>query len=231
MFPEFCRKRSVGRAALASLSSPRSAAAEAYRSLRTSLLYASLDREVKTVLVTSAAPGDGKTSIAANLGVALAESGKRVLLVDCDLRRPGLAQAFGLAPEPGLTEALLTESLEPAVQATSVPSLSVLAAGQQPPNPGEFISSQRLGRLLSHLREQFDVVLVDSPPVGIVADAAVLAPQVDGVLLVVRAGHTRKDAAEQAKQQLQQVGARLLGAVLNDAKLDRNVREYHSAGR
>jgi non-specific protein-tyrosine kinase len=211
--------------------SPRSAAAEAYRTLRINLQYSSLDRDLRTILVTSAAEGDGKTTVAANLGVALAESGKKVLLIDCDLRRPGLHGLFGLPLSPGLTGALLEDNSDPPVEATAVPGLSVLPAGDPPPNPAEFVASARLARLLGRLRERFDLLVVDSPPVGLVADAAVLAPQADGVLLVVSAGRTRRDPARRARQQLDKVGAHLLGAVLNNAKLEKTVRRYHARER
>src|SRR5205823_123887 len=155
---------------------------------------------------------------------------KRVILVDCDLRRPGLHSLFGLELSPGLSDALLEEG-DPPLRSTAVPGLEVLTAGGQPPSPGELIASSRLARLLTRLRGQADALIIDSPPVGVVADALVLAPQADGVVLVVSAGQTRRDAAQRAKQRLEKVGARLLGAVLNNAKLDRNVREYYSAGR
>jgi non-specific protein-tyrosine kinase len=220
-----------GHGGLVALSSPRSAAAEAYRTLRTNLQFSGVDRPIRTVLVTSAGPGDGKTTVVANLGVALAESGKRVILVDCDLRRPGLHQVFGQALAPGLTNAIIESLPEPPLRATAVPGLQVLTAGDTPPNPAEFIASERLARLLARLQERADVLVLDSPPVSIVADAAVLAPSMDGVILVVRAGGTKRDLAQRAKEQLESVGARVLGAVLNDARLEKKVREYYTEGR
>ena len=211
--------------------SPRSVTADAYRTLRTNLQFSSVDRDLRTLLVTSAGQGDGKTTVAANLGVALAESGQRVLLVDCDLRRPGLHAIFGLPLSPGLTNALVQEGTEPVTSAAGVPGLSVLTAGDPPPNPAEFIASARLRALLERLGGAVDLVLIDSPPVGLVADAAALAPSVDGVILVVSAGRTKRDLAQRAKQQLDNVGARVLGAVLNNVKLERKVREYYATGR
>jgi non-specific protein-tyrosine kinase len=211
--------------------SPRSAAAEAYRTLRTNLQFSGLDRQLKTILITSGGDGDGKTTVVANLGVAMAESGKRVLLVDCDLRRPGLHESFGLSVAPGLSNALLADSGSLPVSTTSVPGLSVLTAGDLPPNPAEFVASARLSALLARVREEYDYVLLDSPPAGLVADAVVLAPSVDGVVMVVSAGRTKRDAARRAKEQLERVGARLIGVVLNNAKQDRKLREYHSRAR
>jgi len=226
--PKTALERRNGHASPVVVRSPRSAAAEAYRALRTNLQFSSLDRELKTILVTSAGDGDGKTTVAANLGVAMAESGKRVLLVDCDLRRPGLHEVFGLPVVPGLSNALLGESGELPVSTTTVAGLSVLTAGDRPPNPAELVASARLTRLLARVREEYDYVIIDSPPAGLVADAAVLASAADGVIMVVSAGRTKRDAARRAKEQLERVGARLLGVVLNNAKLDRKLREYHS---
>lgn len=228
MFPKRSSERSGGSASLVFVRSPRSAAAEAYRVLRTNLLFSSVDQPIRTVLITSAGPADGKTTAAANLGAALVEGGKQVLLVDCDLRRPGLHNVFGLPLAPGLTNALIDDVEEPALSPTAVPGLLVLPAGDAPPNPAEFIASTRLARLIERLRDKVDVVLIDSPPVSVAADAAVLAAAVDGVILVLSAGHTKRDVAQRAKEQLDSVGARVLGAVLNNAKLDKSVREYHS---
>jgi non-specific protein-tyrosine kinase len=225
------RRNGLGEAALVALNNPRSAAAEAYRALRTNLQFSGLDRDVRTVLLTGAGSGEGTTTIAANLAVAVAEAGQRVLLVDCNLRQPALHAAFGLPLSPGLSNLLAANQSEPTIESTSVPGLSLIAAGDPPPNPAEFIASARLTALLGRLRERFDLVLLDTPPVGIVTDAAVLAPRVDGVILVVSAGRTRRDLAKRAQQQLETVGARLLGAVLNHAKLERKIAEYHAGAR
>jgi non-specific protein-tyrosine kinase len=138
---------------------------------------------------------------------------------------------FGLALGPGLSNALAAHATEPVISATAVPGLSLLAAGDPPPNPAEFVASVRLTELLDHLRSRFDRILIDTPPAGILTDAAVLAPRVDGVILVVSAGHTRRDLARRAHQQLETVGAHLLGAVINRAKLERNVGEYYAVPR
>jgi capsular exopolysaccharide synthesis family protein len=228
VFPKTGTDQRNGRGDLVAVRSPTSAAAEAYRTLRTNLQFSSLDRQLRSVLVTSAATGDGKTTVVANLGATLAEVGKRILLVDCDLRRPGLHEVFGLPAAPGLSNALAEDVPSPPINATAVPGLSVLTAGDQPPNPPEFVASARMGRLLERLQETFDILLIDSSPVGMVADAAVLAQSVDGVVLVLRAGRTKRELAVRAKQQLDQVGARVLGTVLTNAKLEKKLREYHS---
>ena len=225
------RRNGLAEMDLVALRNPRSAAAEAYRALRTNLQFSALDRDLRTVLATGAGPGEGTTTVLANLGVSLAEAGERVLLVDCDLRRPGQHLIFGLALGPGLSNALATHAAEPVISATAVPGLSLLTAGDPPPNPAEFVASGRLTALLDRLRSRFDRILIDTPPVGILTDAAVLAPRVDGVILVVSAGQTRRDLARRAHQQLETVGAHLLGAVINRAKLKRNVGEYDAAPR
>ena len=231
MFPKTVVERRNGHGSPVVVRSPRSVAAEAYRTLRANLQFTSLDREVRTILVTSAGEGDGKTTVVANLGVALAESGKRVLLVDADLRRPGVHRLFDLPLTPGLSNLLLEEEPDLAPVATAVPGLFVLPAGDPPPNPGEFVASARLTRLLGRARANFDYVLIDTPPVSLVADAAVLAPATDGVLLVVSAGRTKRDLARRAKEQLDNVGAHLLGVVLNNAKLEKSLKAYHAVAK
>ncbi len=210
---------------------PRSLAAEAYRTLRTNIQFSSIDREVRSLLVTSAGPNEGKSTVVANLGVTMAEGGKRVVVVDADLRRPGLHRIFNLDEAAGLTTMVLDQSLEPPLQGTHVPGLRLLASGPLPPNPAELLASERLVRTLARLLELADLVILDSPPIGPVSDAAILASRVDGTLLVVDSGHTRLETARQAKEQLERVGARLLGVVLNNVKPDRAAAQYHRSGR
>ena len=206
--------------------SPRSQAAEAYRTLRTNIQFTSLDRDVRTLLVTSTGPDEGKSTVLANLGITIAESGRRVIVADCDLRRSGLHSLFGLDDHPGITTMILEEEMQPPLQPTMVPNLHLVASGPLPPNPAELLASERMARVVAQLKEQADVVLFDSPPVGVVSDAAVLAARVDGVLFVVDAGRTRRDAAREAKEQLERVGARLLGVILNNVKPERAPRGY-----
>jgi non-specific protein-tyrosine kinase len=205
---------------------PRSPAAEAYRTLSTNIQFSSLDRDLRTLLVSSVGPDEGKTIVLANLAITMAESGRRVVMVDCDLRRPGLHQLFGLANQPGLTTMMLDELLAPPLQATSVANVSLISAGPLPPNPAELISSERFSRVIERICAHADVVLVDAPPVSAVADATILATRVDGVLLVVDSGRTRRDTARRATDQLQRVGARLLGAVLTNVKPERAQADY-----
>lgn len=202
---------------LVSLLDAEAPAAEAFRLLRTSLLYSQTAHALKTIVVTSATPGEGKTTTAANLAVSFAEQGMRVLLIECDLRRPRLHRIFGLNAEPGLTDLLLGfASPTDAVHQTDVEGLSLITCGKRPPNPSELLGGPRMERALRMLTQGFDLILLDTPPLMAVADAVVLGMRTDGVVLVVRAGRTERAAARQAIQQLQAVGARILGTVLND---------------
>jgi capsular exopolysaccharide synthesis family protein len=194
---------------------------EAFRNLRTSLIWSDGGEALKTLVVTSAAPGEGKTLTAANLAVTLAYDGLRVLLVDCDIRRPRVHGLFHLPRAPGLME-LLTASNGPgaprlpAIRDTSVVGLSVLPCGALPSNAANLLSGTRMKVLLQELREQYDIIVLDTPPVLATADAGIVASLTDGVLLVVRAGATDKNAAQRACQQLANVGAHVIGTVLND---------------
>lgn len=194
---------------------PRSPFAEAIRHLRTSLLYLSPDRPLRTILVTSPESGVGKSTIAANLAIALTQAGQRVWLVESDLRRPGLTGAFQPESGSGLTE-LLVDGLpiERALQATEIEGLRFLPGGTHPPNPAELLGSQKMKTFLEQGRNQVDSLILDSPPVLPVADATILAPEVDGVLLVVHLQETPRELARQALGALESVGARLLGVVV-----------------
>jgi tyrosine-protein kinase Etk/Wzc len=194
---------------------------EAFRNLRTGLIWSDGGESLRTLVVTSAAPGEGKTMTAANLAVTLAYDGLRVLLVDCDIRRPRVHGLFQLPRAPGLME-LLRASSDPeapqprAIRETPVARLSVLTCGALPVNAANLLSGTRMRVLLRELQEQFDIIVLDTPPVLATADASIVASLTDGVLLVVRAGTTDKNAAQRAYQQLANVGARVVGTVLND---------------
>jgi capsular exopolysaccharide synthesis family protein len=200
-----------------SLAEPTSPAAEAYRSLRTSLQFLALERPVRTLQVTSPAAAEGKTTTLANLAVALARAGQQVVVVCCDLRRPRVHEFFGLSNGMGFTNVLLGEAPLSAVlqEVPDVERLAVLASGPLPPNPSELLASRRTVEVLAALQGGADVVLVDSPPVIPVSDAAVLAGRVDATLLVATAGDTTRREVARAVELLRQVGAPLVGAVLN----------------
>ncbi len=206
-------------------SHPKSSVAECCRSIRTNLLFMSPDRPLRRLLVTSSGPQEGKTTTAVSLGIAMAQSGNRVLLVDTDMRRPRLHRAFGVPNEVGLSTAVVGEArIEDCVKTTEVPSLWVLPCGPIPPNPAEMLHAARFKEIVASLSERFDRVIFDSPPLAAVADAAVLSTQVDGALLVLKAGRTSRELARRALDALRGVNATMAGAILND--LDLASREY-----
>jgi polysaccharide biosynthesis transport protein len=206
---------------------PASAASEAFRVLRTNLQFLGLDKPLKSVLVTSAVPSEGKSVTSANLAVALAQAGVKVCLVDTDLRRPTQARIFGLDNREGLTNVLLgTMSLEQAIK-EPVEGLSVLPSGPIPPNPSEMLGSKRMLRLLRELEAGFDLVILDTPPTLGLADAVTLAPQVAGVLLVIRSGGVGYPEVVKARESLAGVQANLLGMVLEGVRKTVSGHYYH----
>jgi capsular exopolysaccharide synthesis family protein len=208
---------------------PKSAVAECLRSVRTNLQFMSPEKPLRTILVTSSGPQEGKTTTAAALAETMAGSGNRVLLVDADMRRPRIHRIFGLPNTTGLSALIVgEEKLENAVQPTVVPNLFILPCGPIPPNPAELLQTEGFKSVLAEMCRSFDRVILDSPPIGVVADAAVLSTGVDGTLLVLKAGRTSRDAAKQGIKQLRDVNARLFGAVLNDLDLqDQKYGQYY----
>jgi len=204
---------------LITLREPASAATEAYRTLRTNILFSSLDKPIHTLLLTSAEQTPDKSLTAANLAVTMAQAEQRVLLVDCDLRQPTLHTIFGLSNEQGLTSAILDQEAPLAIQPTEVPGLSLLPSGPLPPRPADLLGSRRMEGLLNRLRQIADIVIFDTPPVQPFTDALVLATRVDGVLLVIQAGRSRRDRVREARQKLEKVKANLLGVVLSGARI------------
>lgn len=206
---------------LVTLLDPASIAAEAYRTLRTNLFYALIDAPPKVIEVTSPGPREGKSMTCANLGVVLAQAEKRTLILDCDLRRPTMHGVFGLRNFRGLVD-VVAGGMEPR-KAWREPlyGLKVMTAGPIPPNPAELLGSRRFAQLLSRVREEFDYVLVDAPPVELVSDPVILSTQADGVLLVVNAQNTRKGAVRRSLRSLEAVEANVLGTVLNNVSTSR----------
>ena len=206
-----------GESRIFAVSQPTSLAAEAYRTLRTNLQFSSLDRPLRSLVVTSAVATEGKTTTAANLAVVMAQAGNRIVLVDGDLRRPSAHKLFNLSSRVGLTDALVEDpqALDGYLQESGIENLRVLAAGPIPPNPQELLGSQRMKELLRRLEEEADMVVLDTPPILAVSDANVLAARASGVLVVVNAGQTRRAAVRQAVEGLRKVGANVLGCVLN----------------
>ena len=202
---------------LVTLTSPRSAAAEAYQSLRTNIEFSSLGNNLQSLLVTSPDSATNNSDALANLAVVMADAGDRVIVVDGDLRRPRQHEIFNVSTAAGLTD-WLQNGGDPVLAGTELPNLRVLAAGPLPPNPVALLSYKRLAELLQTLASDSDFVLVDAPPVLAVTDAALWASQVDGTLLAVTAGRTKREQADLAKGVLDKVQSNIVGAVLLDAE-------------
>lgn len=203
---------------LVTILDPTSATSEAYRSLRTNLIYTSVDEPSKVIVLTSPGPGEGKSTVCANLGVVLAQAGKSPLIIDCDFRNPAMHKFFGLRNLYGLVDVLAGEYSLQETWKEPVEGVKVITVGHLPPNPAELVGTGRFSEFLVSVRQQFDYILIDSPPVGRVSDPAILAAQGDGVLLVLDAQKTRKGSVRQAVRDLQAVGAKVLGTVINNAK-------------
>jgi capsular exopolysaccharide synthesis family protein len=212
---------------LITLTNPRSPVSEAYRTLRTNLSFYSLDNPLRSLVMTTPAADNEKSAAVANLAVTLAQGGRRTVLVDCDLRRPSLHTFFDLNNDTGLTSMILNDEKTAPLQATSVENLWLLASGPKPPNPADLLGSKKLDQLIESLTEAYDFVLFSAPPVVAVTDAAVLGGKVDGLLLVVNAGRTRRDQAERAKEMLEQAKVRLIGVALINAPVDSALGGYY----
>ena len=219
----------TGKRHLIAVREPRSPVVEAFRSLRTNIQFAGVDQPVRTLLVTSAGPAEGKSTVAANLAVVMAQAGLKVTLIDCDLRRPTLHKQFGQVNRAGLTDMILRDPSQWSglTSASGVPNLSLLLSGSLPPNPSELLGSKRMHQLVHYLHQFNDIVIIDAPPLLPVTDALVLAPLTDGVVLVIDHGGTRIGEALQGKVQLDQSGARILGAVMNKIPTGRRGYSYY----
>jgi non-specific protein-tyrosine kinase len=211
---------------------PRSPVSEAFRSLRTNIQYTAVDRPIETILVTSSDPKEGKTTVVTNLGVVFAQMGKKVTLIDADLRKPSLHRKVGLQNRTGLTSLFVRsmETLELIVQKTIVANLNVITSGELPPNPSELLGSKRMQTILENLKESSDMIIIDSPPALAVTDSLVLVPFVDAVLLVIKPGFTKSKSALLIVEQFKRSNANLIGVVLNELDLGRSrysYRYYH----
>jgi len=212
---------------LVTITDPRSPVSEAYRSLRANLSFYSLDKPLRTLMVTSPAAGEGKSTTIANLAVTMAQSGRRTIIVDTDLRRPALHELFGAQMSPGLTDAMMAAAGDLPLQKTAVDNLWLLSSGPKPPNPADLLGAERMEQIIAQLTEQADIVLFDAPPVMAAADAAILGARVDGVLLVIQAGKTRRDHSERAREVLEKSRARVVGAALTNAPKDSSMGGYY----
>jgi succinoglycan biosynthesis transport protein ExoP len=218
-----------GRAGLIAVREPRSPIVEAFRSLRTNIQFAGVDQPIRTLLVTSAGPSEGKSTVAANLAVVMAQAGLKVVIVDCDLRRPTVHKQFEMPNRAGLTDVMLQDPSQwnGVMQPTGVNNLSIVMSGSLPPNPSELLGSKRMQQFMAHLHESCDMVIIDAPPLLPVTDALVLSPITDGIVMVIDYGGTRIGEALQGKTQLDQIGARILGVVMNKIPTGRRGSYYY----
>lgn len=217
---------------LISLTNPKSPIAEQFRTIRTNIQFSSVDKELQTIIVTSSGPGEGKSTNTANLAVVFAQQGKRVLLIDADLRKPTVHYTFRTENHVGLSNVLTRQlTLEEAVSTTAQEKLSVLSSGPIPPNPSELLGSKNMQVLLEQAKEEYDVIVIDTPPVLAVTDAQILANLADGVVLVVSSGKTERDSAKKAKELLESAQAKILGVVLNNKKAEESHYYYYYGGK
>lgn len=218
--------RSINEFPLIAEFNPNSLISEAFRTLRTNIQFSSVDQPISVIMVTSAQFDEGKTTTLANLAITYAQEGKRVLMIDTDLRKPSLHHAFRQSNRSGLTDVLTQRyELDQVIRHTSVERLFLLPAGPLPPNPVEMLVSRRMKQVMGLCRENFDVVLVDTPPAYALSDAQIMSSLCDGVLLVVQAGRVKREMALKAKANLERVGAHVLGVVLNKVSRKR-IKEY-----
>lgn len=205
--------------ALVAKDDPRSGIAEQYRTIRTNLKFSFLDSNFKLLAIMSALPSEGKSTVSANLAISWAEEGKKTLLIDCDLRRPTVHRTFGVSNRYGLSNIITSSSssvdISEMIDKTEIDSLDVLTSGPIPPNPAELLGSVRFSQLLSFLKEKYDFIILDSPPVDTVTDGQIVASRADGMALVVPQGIATKDAVRRAVKLLQQVKANILGVIMN----------------
>ncbi|AQU80228.1 CpsD/CapB family tyrosine-protein kinase [Planococcus faecalis] len=216
---------------LISFTTPRSFVSEQFRTLRTNITFSSPDADIRTMVVTSAAPSEGKSTTSANLAVVYAQEGKNVLLVDGDMRKPTTHHTFHMGNTIGLSSVLTRQSsIEEAVRTTVVDRLDLLTCGPIPPNPAELLSSKSMDMLIQQLKERYDLIIFDAPPILSVTDGQILSNKCDGTILVVSSGNTEKDMALKAKEAIVSSNSRLIGAVLNNFELPKDSNYYQYYG-
>ncbi|WP_411169799.1 CpsD/CapB family tyrosine-protein kinase [Clostridium sp. MB05] len=206
---------------------PKSIAAETYRTLRTNIQYSSFDKEYRVIMVTSSEPGEGKSTTSGNLALCLAQGDKKVILIDCDLRKPSIHKKFRISNIIGLSDVIIgKEDLTTAMHRYNK-NLVILTSGKIPPNPSEMLSSKSMTNLIENLKENFDYIILDTPPVQAVTDSQILSTKADGTILVVRAEKTKKDSVQNAVSLLKKVNAHVIGTVLNGVDNSRNKYYYY----
>ena len=227
------KKRVIQTAArkLVTNANPKSIVSEQFRTLRTNINFSMPDQELKTLLFTSAAPGEGKSTVAANTAVVFAQEGKRVLLVDADMRKPTVHYTFHMTNTLGLSNLLTRQAtVSDVVKVSNIDNLHVITCGPIPPNPAELIGSKTMDKVMEELKEHFDIVIFDAPPVLSVTDAQILSNKCEGTILVMSAGETEKEGIVKAKDALVSSQANIIGTVLNNFKLDKDHYYYQYYG-
>ena len=212
-----------------SYNDPKSVISEQYRTIRTNIEYSNVDQDKKTILVTSSDKNEGKTTTVSNLAVSFANLNKKILLIDCDLRNASIHKMFRLNNIYGLTDILAKDrAVDKCIQETELENLYVLTAGAIPPNQAEILSSEKMKNLIEDLKNIYDYIFIDTPPIGLVTDAGALSSFIDGVVLVVKSESIEKKYLEETKKKLDAVDARILGAILNSYKSEQKDYDYYS---
>lgn len=216
---------------LIAYTTPRSFVAEQFRTLRTNITFSSPDEDIRTMVITSAAPSEGKSTTSANLAVVYAQEGKKVLLIDGDMRKPTTHYTFHMGNTTGLSSVLTRQTtIEEAIRATAVERLDLLTCGPIPPNPAELLASKSMDALIRQLRDMYDLIIFDAPPILSVTDGQILANKCDGTILVVSSGNTEKEMAAKAKEAILASNSRIIGAVLNNFQLPKDNYYYQYYG-
>ena len=206
---------------------PKSIDAEAYRSLRSNIEYSSFDDEYRAIVVTSSVPGEGKSTTSGNLALSLAQSGNKVLLVDCDMRKPSIHKKFKISNMSGTAELLLRKESFEDVANFYNENLTIITAGKIPPNPSEMLASRAMTAFIKEMKKEFKYIILDTPPLQAVTDAQVLSTKADGILLVVKAGSTKKDAVLNSVDLIEKVNGKVIGIVLNGVETKKNNYYYY----
>ena len=213
---------------ITSLEKPQSNISEAYRTIRTGIEFSNLDKDLKIICITSSKKDEGKTTVLSNLGVSFAKIDKKVLLIDADLRNPSISKMFDTSNTQGLMDILLgKKNIQDCVKKTKQENLYILTGGTIPPNPAEVLSSKKMSEFIESIKDEYDYIFIDSPPVGVVSDASIISAYSDGVICVVGANEVDSNLAKIAKERLDSVKANIVGVILNKFKTDTNSEYYN----